>query len=913
MSNNNQTTTNTGVGSDSAGLTTTNQNESISITTANTETSNANISTSTGDAKLGIATFLNDDDNLDINIHSSATGAGNYASNKDSEISAFLSRPIKVGDLDWIVGTPLSYSFDPWDFFLTHPKVKEKINYYKLFRGDLVISIKANGTPFHYGRAMMTYLPFPTLKPKVSASVTLSTRADLMSRSQRKPILLVDPYMDTNVSMTIPYFSPRDYIDMETFTTATPPLGVIDFDELTGLTLASSSASNNVTITIFIHAINVELTIPTPITNNMDEFKPNGVVSKPAAALAGVANSLSKVPIIGNYALAASIGASAVSNIASLFGYSKPKNVADTVNVTRDVFTDSANTIGNINIHKLTLDPKQNTTIDRKLNFLDDTTDEMTISSISSRYSYILQFPWDATDLPDAQLASIAVCPVYAQIDTQVGIEDALTMASCTFASFPFKFWGGSMVYKISMIASQYHRGRIRVSYIPSNSANYVVDSYNTAYSVVLDLDSNRDVEICVSMVSDMPYLAIPSVVNITTSTGTFNILPPYDTTNGKLIFSVVNELVSPLGTANASIIVYAKAGEDFNVFGFKDSNDAALCLDNLYGGLYNGKRNTRPEPLDFGYSLFPLIDKPYQFHMDVLPSQAESIQLGGDIKCVQLTAASNNVNYDQRALISHGDPIVSFRNILKRWDTVYNYMFFYTVPVTQGVMVIFQSYFYRNNFPMMSGESILGQSVKNYYYDGELSYNKYVNLDRTTLLSYLGNAYAGWKGGIRYRYYVNEIDSNSANGKSTMSVTRISATPNADPTTWSGSRNYGLPATALSSPVASVIKQFNMVPTGGAGYAVTNTSIQPNLEVEIPNYNRCRFYINTSNPQGYAFDGSHSAIHKLQILTGYSSKKEEGTEVEIPIAINGAVSTAEDFQFIYYTGPPTFGLRTDV
>ena len=141
-----------------------------------------------------------------------------------------------------------------------------------------------------------------------------------------------------------------------------------------------------------------------------DEYG-TGPISRPAGIVAKAAGALSKVPGIGMYALATQMAASTVSGIASMFGYSRPITLADIQPYKPTYLGNMANTNVPDTSQKLTLDAKQELTVDPRVMGL-GSTDEMTIKSIAQRESFLTQFGWAVSDSAETLLWNSEVSPV---------------------------------------------------------------------------------------------------------------------------------------------------------------------------------------------------------------------------------------------------------------------------------------------------------------------------------------------------------------------------------------------------------------------------------------------------------------------------------------------------------------------
>ena len=182
------------------------------------------------------------------------------------------------------------------------------------------------------------------------------------------------------------------------------------------------------------------------------------------------------------YARATELAASAVSSIATMFGYSRPVQLADITPYKPMYLGNMANTNVPDTSSKLTLDCKQELTIDPRTMGL-GMTDEMTIKSIAQRESFLTQFGWQVADSTETLLWNTEVCPVL--WNTISGTPDELHFPACCFATLPFQRWRGTMKFRFQIVASAFHKGRLKITYDPSYP---LTNEYNTNYTHIIDL-----------------------------------------------------------------------------------------------------------------------------------------------------------------------------------------------------------------------------------------------------------------------------------------------------------------------------------------------------------------------------------------------------------------------------------------
>lgn len=229
-------------------------------------------------------------------------------------------------------------------------------------------------------------------------------------------------------------------------------MGRLELTELVPLRMANAAGATTVEYSLFLWMTEVELQLPTPypVIAQSDEYSGEGVISKPASVLAGWASWFKDVPVIGKFARATEIGANAVSGIASIFGFSRPLQLADVHHFRPRYFGPMANTSGKDLSLKLTQDPKNEVTIDPTVLGLPPV-DSMAFANIISREGVIAFFDWNGNQASGTTLARIPVSPAVIDIE-QSGVTAGAFRFRYTpvaFVSQAFTQWTGSLKYRI--------------------------------------------------------------------------------------------------------------------------------------------------------------------------------------------------------------------------------------------------------------------------------------------------------------------------------------------------------------------------------------------------------------------------------------------------------------------------------
>jgi hypothetical protein len=264
----------------------------------------------------------------------------------------FLSRPVRIANFTWnesdAVGT--SHTYSPWQLFFNDARVKYKLNNFAFIQCKLKIKVLINASPFYYGAMYMGYQPLPNLTPSTIQNDT-GTRY-LIPYSQR-PHLWIYPQGNEAGEMTLPFFYHRNFINAQ-LSQEFADMGQLTFLNYTTLQSANGVSSSGVSIAIYAWAEDVKLSGPSVgLALQSDEYG-EGCVSAPASAIANAASWFEDIPIIGKFATATRIGASAVSTIASMFGFTNVPVIADTQPYRPEPFPKMANTDIGFPVEKLT-------------------------------------------------------------------------------------------------------------------------------------------------------------------------------------------------------------------------------------------------------------------------------------------------------------------------------------------------------------------------------------------------------------------------------------------------------------------------------------------------------------------------------------------------------------------------------
>lgn len=499
------------------------------------------------------------------------------SSNSDSgqkellDIHKFFERPVQISAFEVDAGTYLEAQLRVWDLYTLNNVVRAKLRNYAYLRGNLHVRIAVAGTPFHYGRLLASYQPYDIVNQTLISYAVAKTYTDdlrfclLNYLSQAPGAFTMDVKDNQPVELICPFISTKPMHRL--FSTAStaiaagssyPDLYDAGALYLYGLTPIGSVADAFTPIQVYVYAwmSDIELGAPTATvvgitteSGRVDERK-RGPIEIVASRASEVADAVSVIPEIAPYAVASSMFLRGVAKIASLFGWSKPIIDQKPVLVKNMGFQNGAVTIGTDTNYKITLDPHQELTVDPRA--CGTTTDDMVISNITSVESFLTQFTWTPTDTPmTAPIWACLVTPLLCT--TAVHGTTSRTFVQPTalgFATFPFLYWRGTVTYRIDIVVSAFHRGKLAIFYEPNLYQSALINasiSPNKQYMKIIDLEQAQTVSFTVEWAAPRPWSYMDTATSGFDPYGDPATLPVNrDNFNGYIAVVPLTKLVSP-------------------------------------------------------------------------------------------------------------------------------------------------------------------------------------------------------------------------------------------------------------------------------------------------------------------------------------------------------------------------------
>lgn len=785
----------------------------------------------------------------EVRVNTVEVPESDIATYHDADLANFLSRPIRIANITWSYKTNVSGNINPWDLFFTDTRVKNRLAYYNLLKCKLCVKFLVNGNAFQYGQMYVDYLPLSRTKYGTSLlsdtlSVTSTTTSIYPNAATHRNYIVLRPLDSQGSCMELPFFYTMNYMSIPNEDWAY--MGQLYYYTVNPVLHANNStATDPPIISVFAWAEDVEISVPTsaPPATLLPQAGTEvvGKISGPATSIAKFAGSMATLPYVGPYAKASSLIATAIGSVAKMFGYSRPPIETPVVPMRPDYSGNISNVDRPEFVQKLTLDSSQEVSIDPAVTGI-NFGDELLISSIAKKETYLTQFTWDFSQTTDTPLFWTAVTPLLNALVTEFSTTRAIYPTAVSFASMPFRYWRGSLKFRFEVVCSKFHKGRLRFMYDPK--AVPTVADFNKNYQNILDLDSSTDLTVVVNWAVPVVALNVGTVSLTSTKFGTTPTAPVYSEDNGCLYVYVLNNLSVPSQGLAASdclayVNVYVSAGDDFEVAVPATTNLSLLT-------------NSVPFVPASGTELIP----------NVVP---------------QVWEIGKRDTSQNKDLITFGERVLSFRSLLKRYVTYCSY-YLKNTTTTNVERIKFQV----RRYPLACGNdsdgvntvaNLIGTSVSlpgNY-----LSYS---------LINHIIGAFSGMRGSMRFKYQFNCLTNTVASGQ-LASITRqdqlVATPPAAETGTGSGS---------ITNDIFAAKNRTDLTYNGS--YLI-QPGANPFAEIEDPYYEKYRFI----NPKSY-FENTSSLfgghiVSTYQVATAANS-----------LLIRSWIATGEDFNLMYYTGP---------
>jgi hypothetical protein len=478
-------------------------------------------------------------------------------------IKDFLGKPYLLNTLQWTsasaentnlynvsIGSLLN-SVSPWEL---------KIRGFELIRGTFNVRVQLNCSPFQAGRLILHYLP--NYADRILLDPGFGARYNtLMIQKFQHPHIDLDA-RDSVALMSIPYIAPSAYYDLKE---DTYDWGTLFLDVVSPFK-SGASGTLNAEITIFGYWSDIELAAPiVPQANgkertksfrtskNIENAESPGVIGSISSGLRSVgraASNLSEIPILAPVMGTVSWAANCASQVASIFGWSKPRTNDPPMIMARQPFRYSGTgdapdvsqptTLFHDNATKVTTD------------YSIRSQDEMSLKYLLKVPTYMGRVTWTTAQATGTQLTSRQLAPrlLYTAGTKTTGghIHSFNCGAPLYYLSNFFGLYRGSFTLHLKFVKTIFHSGKILITYSPIINETTAPTTSTSIYSLREIVDIREQSEVTLNF----PYMVHRTYLNPSQQMGIFRIF-------------VLNDLRCPETVAQeVDMLVFVTAGDDF-------------------------------------------------------------------------------------------------------------------------------------------------------------------------------------------------------------------------------------------------------------------------------------------------------------------------------------------------------------
>ena len=480
-----------------------------------------------------------------------------------------LERPVRIRTFSWsdsdtFDSSLYSASF-PEALISSAPNLADKINHFTFLRANVVIRIVVNANTFQCGRLIAYFAPF-------SSPADIGERFDansFMSSRTVFPRVILDAASGNTGELTIPYVSYFTHYDLSR---GLGDLGSIDIRVLNPL------QSGDCTVSVFARFVDNSLEIPTAVPNQLGSFSGvynaiqayaqpissdirNRILSSLSRVMSSELRDLPKAQVGEAETKASSgkisstldkVGAGmvtggavlpgwgkllvpvgwvtrAIAGVAAFFGYSKSSSLSDLnkyVPIPGWGFTNSDGIDASV-----VLGNSLENYIGPRSDLFGSALDEMDIRYVCKHECFVESFNWGTNGSPGDTIYETWISPGLSTSDQSPPAQiTSYNPTAMGYVSSMFRYWRGSIRFKIQVTKTAYHSGRLRISFIPGGvpgQGGYRVDQ---GYSEVLDLRTSDELEVTIPFVANtiwkttQLHTSNSSLDNITTTSGTLRV-----------------------------------------------------------------------------------------------------------------------------------------------------------------------------------------------------------------------------------------------------------------------------------------------------------------------------------------------------------------------------------------------------
>jgi len=438
------------------------------------------------------------------------------------------------------------------DVFFSVPKNRYRLSGVGYVRGDFEFILQVNAVRFQQGRYILAYLPISVNANTVQTNLWIAAHVVNTQAITSLRHVEIDLATQTSVTLKIPWQGPFNYTNVNFSAPSQFPPGIIFIYPYSPLQAGSGDTTCAWTLYGRMENVKTYANVVAQSSKSIQFAEAGsklGPISSVARKISLSATELGVLPMLTSMMSVVSWGADVAGNVAKIWGYSKPMNANPALIHTRKTVPNSFNSDGAFNGHGLGLSSSNEValTTGRSRTQID----EMSYKFLCSQYIYWNSVTWSTAAVSETLLYSTAVGPHY--FNTTYG--KGTTAPVFSTLSYFHAFYRGGFKFKFKIVKTEFHSGRLLVSFLPQlafNTGGAAVSFADTdnLFREIIDIRETNEFEVVVPYIQPTNFL-IPS----------FAI--------GTLSIHIVNALVAPSTvTSSVQILMEVAAADDFELAG---------------------------------------------------------------------------------------------------------------------------------------------------------------------------------------------------------------------------------------------------------------------------------------------------------------------------------------------------------
>lgn len=447
--------------------------------------------------------------------------------NYSQDIKDFLSKPV-------IMATG---NFTNTDTYSTFPEflspnnvlnvaslMSDKVRGYFGFRATLVLRLVVNANRFQQGRYNLQY--YPTGGVNVTATSTsrhrLNAQTSTLVQRTQLPHVELDLACDTEATLRIPFNNALNFFPFRSNTVSNGFGAFGIFKIYPYSALVSPTGSTTCGYTLWANFEDIVLigsaapqsgrgfssSVRSKNETDVEQATSGmGPISSSLMRLKKVSDIFTDVPLLSSYANMTSWYSEMLAGVASSFGWSKPVNLEHSLRITQNYLPYSANVDAPDQSFPLSFSYKNQ--VGKAMGFSGTDLDEMDFQFLCTIPTYFTTIPW-STQVTGTQLALYPLRPLANLVTRTVTGRTVTDAAPYQFVANFFRNWRGSMVFKLKLVKTEFHSGRLMISFspyaTPLNGVGITTSNASYLHRQIIDIRDCNEFTFAVPFLSNQPY-----------------------------------------------------------------------------------------------------------------------------------------------------------------------------------------------------------------------------------------------------------------------------------------------------------------------------------------------------------------------------------------------------------------------